>query len=187
MEIKKPVDLGDILSRPVEVNTGSAMFTLDGDIESEVQLDDELIQEAEVITDPPTATQQPTGPTPTLTPMQAAKTFVNSINGLQSFAIPMLREKRLFTDSELEIIRNMDMSPNTMYSVDSKEDKLLKRWQRHIAVKKQVPFTDDEKERLTVGTAAYIQTENIQISPFMALTMTWSEIILSRTYMFMED
>jgi len=178
------IDLGSVLSAEVNV-PAQPSFSLDDD-ETEytetITMDpapEPAPEPAETIENEPEHGYMP--------PNHIAETIVNLLDGLQSTIVPYLREKKIFTEKELEILQQIDTSGGTVYTVNSPESKVLEKWIRHQDIVKKIPFDEGEKNRLVSATARYAETTQMKVSPFTGLMMAYSEVILKRsTYFFTE-
>lgn len=186
------VNLDDILSREIKVDVPPAVLIQNDPPVDEVVFDDEVI-EHETIYHENTTQQHYQAPDPGyqeaeqifMSNEDLAENIVNLLDGLQSSVIPYLREKKIFSDRELELLQKLDK--NAVYDSNTKEFAVLEKWKRHQEVIKSIPFDEGESRRLKVATANYAATTNMKVTPLQGLIMAYSEVVIKRIPVFMSE
>ncbi|GEM_PF-4720825 len=186
------VNLDDILSREIKVDVPPVVLIQNDPPVEEVVFDDEII-ETETIHAENTAQQHYQAPDPGyqeaeqifMSNEDLAENIVNLLDGLQSSVIPYLREKKIFSDRELELLQKLDK--NAVYDSNTKEFAVLEKWKRHQEVIKSIPFDEGESRRLKVATANYAATTNMKVTPLQGLIMAYSEVVIKRIPVFMSE
>jgi len=177
------IDLGDTLGLPVANSVKPPEFQ-----DAEIVNDDTTANDGPVFNDAHEPEPQPEpAPGDYMPPRAIAETIVNLLDGLQSSVVPFLREKKIFTLKELEILQTIDRTGSTIYSQNSPEHKVFLKWKKHERVVEQIPFNKGEKSRLVDATARYAETTNMKVSPLSGLLMAYSEVILKRSAIFFNE
>lgn len=176
------ISLDEVLSSPVIDNTRIPHFELDPE---------ETIEDAqEVSFDPEPEPAEPISDEPAGDFMSAkdiGETIVDFLDGLQSSGIPYLRELKVFSKKEKELLQTIDKSGNTVYSPNSAESNVLAKWKKHQKIIDKIPFTPSETKRLVNATARYAETTNMRVTPLQGLLLAYSGVITKRTaYIFSE-
>lgn len=181
-------NLDDILSRPVVGSVSQPSFELDpGEpIESAV-LDPEPEPEPGFSQMPQDDSQFQPGDMPTVSFADCAESIIDMIDGLQSSTLPFIRERKVFTQREREILDGLDTTGGTIYPEGSPEKKVLNKWNRHLQVIEKIPFTERERRMLVNGTARYCQQTNLQMSPLETLLMSFAGVATRRFHIVMQE
>ncbi|ADY51456.1 hypothetical protein Pedsa_0884 [Pseudopedobacter saltans DSM 12145] len=186
------VNLDDILSREIKVDVPPVVLIQNDPQVEEVVFDDEVI-EHETVQAENTTQQHYQAPDSDyqeaeqvfMSNEDLAENIVNLLDGLQSSVIPYLREKKIFSDRELELLQKIDK--NAVYDSNTKEFAVLEKWKRHQEVIKSIPFDEGESRRLKVATANYAATTNMKVTPLQGLIMAYSEVVIKRIPVFMSE
>ena len=183
------LDIGNILSRPVVGADPQPLFSLEP---GEPIIESATFDEPEPTPEPAPGVQQPREPFDPeaegyMPPLAIAETVVNLLDGLQSSVIPWLREKKIFTERELEIIQSLDTTGNTIYQTNSPDAAVMAKLIKHKAIVAKIPFDDGEKRRLIEATARYAETTQLKVSPLTGLMMAYSEVTLKRAAYFFNE
>ena len=177
-------DLSDILSTEVEVSASAAI--IDETVTEAPIIDEEEIIETTVQTEH--LDEIPNTERPKAMPhSHFAETIVGVIDGLQSSLIPMWLERTLFTTKEREILDNLDTTCGTVYPANSPEYKILNKFNKLVKRSSQLPFKPEEKERLVAATERYVNTMQIQVTPFTGLLLAFGEVAGTRVAYFLND
>jgi hypothetical protein len=192
-------NLDDMLSRPVVSQSERPSFVLDenSDIENvnDVQYDQEIVdqnlkqqhesqqreqqQEIEHATEAIDEGFMPH--------RDMAETIVNLLDGMQSSFLPMLIEKRTFTEKERETLQTMDLSGATEYIGADTKAMLYKKWLYYEKKIKKVPFNTGETKRLINATERYAKTVDLKMTPMQGLLAAYSEVIFNRGKLILTD
>lgn len=177
------VDLTELLSRPIENESSEPSFNIDLTEQLEETTFDEEPE--------PEHTEEHNHPEPVagdyMPPFAIAETIVNLLDGLQSSVVPFLREKKIFTEKETEILQTIDRTGSTVYTPKSPENAVLIKWKKHEKILEKIPFNNGEKKRLVEATARYAETTQMKVSPLSGLMMAYSEVILKRSAYFFNE
>jgi hypothetical protein len=179
------LSLGSILERPVASAQVPPTFVLDENIPIEPTTSAEF--DPEPAPEPAVYVEEPTADAGFMSSKDIGETIVNLLDGMQSSAIPFLREKKVFSAKEMDMLRRIDKSGKATYTEASDEHKVLQKWLRHKEIIAQVPFTTGEKGRLIRATARYAETTGMNVTPFQGLLLAYSEVIVTRVGIFMGE
>ncbi|MGZ3999161.1 MAG: hypothetical protein ACXVIY_00960 [Mucilaginibacter sp.] len=180
------ISLADVLSRHVEPPAGGHYFEMD----EEIPITDHIELEQEPET---TYQQEPNDPEPSgdigdsLSADDLSVIMVNMLDGLQRFGFAAIRKKVKFSEEELEIVGNLDMSAKIIYPEGSKEAIAAAKWRKHLQTLGKLPFEKDEKGRLIAATTIYARTVNLKVSPLTGLLMAYTEVLGTRIGLVFED
>lgn len=173
------INLADVLGAPVAGNVQEPQyFNFDADSTIEDAQFDET-PEPEVIE----AHQMDAGDF--MPPQALAETIVNSMDGLQTLILPILREKKVFSAKEREMLEGINK--NSMYGMDTPEAKLIEKHNRHLKIVEKIPFTAGEQKRLKASFATYIKLTDMKVTPLQGLMMSLGEVMLTRATYFMNE
>jgi hypothetical protein len=109
-----------------------------------------------------------------------AESLIDALDGLQTFGLSVFVKKKMFTDKENEILQTLDTTGGTAYPVNSPEEKILKRYNRYLALEEKFPFNDSEKRRLINGTARYVKQVDLKLTPLTGLLMVFAGVATKR-------
>ncbi|RFZ84778.1 hypothetical protein DYU05_04000 [Mucilaginibacter terrenus] len=186
---ESPIDLTSVLAKPVAGAISAPVFSPDT-TENVVELDPEPEPEPQqqqqrpgVWDTPPTdySQEQPYEPQ-SLSPDDLAIIGVNMLNGLQSTLFAMIKRNKAFEETELEMLNKLDHSGTTVYPTGSKEAIAMSKLARHKEFVKSLPFSPEEKQRLTDATVIYARTTQIKVSPAMGLILAYGEVLGTRAF-----
>ena len=174
------ISLADVLSEPVKGNvTEPEFFVIDEENHIEnAEFDEPLAEE--------TIEPNPVLDNADFMPPQAlAETIVNSLDGIQSLALPILREMKVFTRAERELIAGINT--NAMYGIDSPEGRVLDKYKKHLKIVEKIPFSPGEQKRLKASFATYIKLTDMKVTPLQGLMMSLGEVMLTRATYFINE
>ena len=179
------LDLENVLSLPIVTGSQRPLF----DFDKGEPIEDAVNMDEPEPTPPPAATQahEPYNPAEEgyMPPRDIAETIVNVLDGLQGSVLPMMLEKKKFTDSEIENLRTL--RETDMGSLTSPERQLMIRAKKFDRIVAQIPFDEGEKRRLVDATARYAEETQMRVSPLAGLTMAVSEVVFKRAAYFFKE
>jgi len=184
------LDLKNILSRPVANANKQEFFVLDENEPIEPANDvqfDEIIQEETRQQQHQEAEQAQVVDDSFMPHRDMAETIVNLLDGLQSSFLPLLIEKKTFTEKERELLQTLDTTGSIAYPTDSKEAKLLIKWKYYESKVNKVPFKPGETKRLVNATERYAKTVDLKLTPLQGLMAAYSEVIFTRGKLILTD
>jgi hypothetical protein len=184
-------NLDDMLSRPVVNQAERPSFILN---EEEQITDANDVQFDEIIQEETRQQQQPVVETAEqvidegfMPHRDMAETIVNLLDGMQSSFLPLLIEKRTFTEKERETLQTMDLSGATEYTGTDQKAMIYKKWLYYEKKIKKVPFNAGESKRLINATERYAKTVDMKLTPIQGLMAAYSEVIFNRGKLILTD
>lgn len=176
------INLGDHLSMPVGGNVQEPEFF--------VMDEENTIQDAEFDEPIETETVEPEAKLDAgdfMPPRLLAETLVNSLDGIQTLALPWLREKKVFSEKEREMLAGSFLKMNGLYGIDTPEAQVMEKYKRHLKIVEQIPFNPGEQKRLVSSFATYIKLTDMKVTPLQGLLFSLGEVMLKRATYFINE
>lgn len=179
------LDMADILARPVVSAPQAAEF-----FEPDPEQNIEQAENAAVFAEEPEVITQEDDPHATaddgfMPAKDIAELLVNLVDGFQSSTLPVLLERKMFTEKERDALQDMDLSGGTVYTPETgPQAMLLKKWKYYKGQVEKVPFSTGESRRLINATERYAKTVDLKVTPLQGLLMAFSEVTVKRAKIF---
>jgi hypothetical protein len=113
-------------------------------------------------------------------PEMVAVMMVSTVDMVQQTLLSFIHKKKILTDRDAELIESGVPKPGVSYDIDSEEEALRLKLERHERIAKQLGFTEEETKHLVDVTAVYAKTKNLQMSPETALLISFGSVLAQR-------
>ncbi len=191
-ELSQRVDPGKIAaSKPVfaseEIKTEkpvSSTSTNQPKIDNSIKVDPTAEPKFRELTEEEKKTETKTesfqGQNYTMPPEAIALMAVSTVDMVQQALLGFVHKKKILTERDEELIEQGVPKPGLTYQMDSEEDLLRQKLERHDRIMKYLGFTEDERKHLVEVTTVYAKTKNIQMSPETALMISFGSVLAQR-------